>query len=184
MKHRYRAACVLGAFPVAVMVAACAPSATVSTNPAAPASAHAAKAAGKAHVGSTLDLSGDSSGEKMAVRVMKIIQDARGTQLTTAGHGKRLVAVQFRLTDIGKAAYSDAPDNSAVLIDSQGQNYQSDIGTVAGCNSFGGTVNIAPGASGLGCVVFAVPEHAKITDIQFTLDSGMASDAGQWEAKR
>ena len=94
------------------------------------------------------------------------------------------MAVQLRLTDIGSVAYSDAPDNSAVLIDSRGQSYQSTIATVAGCQSFGGTENIAVGASGLGCVVFEVPRHVKITGLQFTLDSGFASDTGQWRTTR
>jgi hypothetical protein len=41
-------------------------------------------------------------------------------------------------------------------------------------------VNIAPGASGLGCIVFEVPQSAKITEVQFTLDSGFAQQTGQW----
>jgi hypothetical protein len=173
-------------------LAGCASLPTVSTTPASnsPSSGASggtsAKAAAKteARVGSTIDLTGYSSGEKMAVRVVRVLMHARGTQFTTPGAGHRLMAVQFRLTDIGTGAYSDAPDNSAAVVDSQGQSYQADIGTVAGCQSFGGTENIAVGDSGLGCVVFAVPKHAKITTVQFTLDSGMASDTGQWSASR
>ena len=47
--------------------------------------------------------------------------------------------------------------------------------------SFPASENIAAGASGLGCIVFEVPKAAKITAVQFTLDSGMASQTGQWD---
>jgi hypothetical protein len=139
-----------------------------------------AKTASVAHIGSVIDLTGNDRGEKMAVKLVRFLRRVRGTDFTSAGAGHRLVAAQFRLTDIGSAAYSDAPDNSAVAVDSAGQSYQSNLGSVADCQAFGGTENIAPGNSGLGCIVFTVPRHARITMIQFTLDSGFASDTGQW----
>ena len=45
---------------------------------------------------------------------------------------------------------------------------------------FPGTENIARGSSGLECIVFEVPDSAKIAEVQFTLDSGFASQTGQW----
>jgi len=88
--------------------------------------------------------------------------------------------VQFRLRDTGSAAYSDAPSNGAAVVDSAGQSYQSALDTAAACQSFPGSENIAPGSSGLGCIVFEVPESAKIVAVQFTLDSGMGPQTGQW----
>ncbi|MBR7835021.1 hypothetical protein KDL01_17230 [Actinospica durhamensis] len=44
----------------------------------------------------------------------------------------------------------------------------------------GDTVNLAHGDSSLGWVVFDVPVRDSITRIQFTVDSGMGSDTGQW----
>jgi hypothetical protein len=52
--------------------------------------------------------------------------------------------------------------------------------TSPGCQSFPGTENIAAGSTGLGCVVFEVPTTARITKVQFTLDSGMGPQTGQW----
>ena len=119
----------------------------------------------------------------MAVKLVKIISRARGAdEFNTPDPGKRFYAAQFRLTDIGSIAYSDSPSNGAAVVDSNGQSYQADISDVFGCQSFPGTENIAVGSSGLGCIVFQVPKHAKITEIQFTLDSGMASQIGQWKA--
>jgi Domain of unknown function (DUF4352) len=135
-----------------------------------------------ASVGSTLSLTGNASGEKMAVTVAKVFPRAVGSdQFNTPDPGKRFYAVQFRLTDTGSVAYSDSPSNGAEVVDSTGQSYQSDISTVAACQSFPGTENIAVGSSGLGCVVFQVPRHAKITEVQFTLDSGFANQTGQWK---
>ena len=134
-----------------------------------------------ATVGSAITLTGNDSGERMSVTVTKVISDAQpGDEFSSPPSGDRLYAVQFRLRDTGSAAYSDAPSNGAAVVDSAGQSYQSALDTASGCQSFPGSENIAPGASGLGCVVFEVPESAKIVAVQFTLDSGMGPQTGQW----
>jgi hypothetical protein len=131
-------------------------------------------------VGSAITLSVDGSRERMAVTVVKVISSASpGDEFTSASAGDRLYAVQFRLDDTGSAAYSDAPSNGAAVVDSSGESYESSLtDTATGCTSFPGTENIAPGASGLGCIVFDVPKAAKITEVQFTLDSGMGPRTG------
>jgi hypothetical protein len=135
-----------------------------------------------ARVGTPITLSGNGSGQQLAVTVTKVIARARpGDQRTSASSGARLYAVQFRLRDTGSAAYSDAPSNGAVVTDSLGQSYGAVLAdTAAGCPSFPGTESIAFGSSGLGCIVFEVPKAAKITQVQFTLDSGMGPDTGRW----
>ena len=135
-----------------------------------------------ASIGSAITLTGNSSGEQVAVTVTKVISSASpGDELTSAPAGDRLYAVQFRLHDTGPAAYSDAPSNGAAVVDSAGQSYQAGLAdTASGCASFASPENIAPGATGLGCIVFEVPKAAKITAVQFTLDSGMGPQTGQW----
>jgi hypothetical protein len=174
----------LGAALLAAGLTACAvQTPTVSTRPAAGSTpAAAAHHGGLARIGSTMDLAGFSASEKMAVTVVRVITRAHGSGFSDLSHGNRFYAVQFRLRDIGSAAYSDSPSNGAAVVDSKGQSYQSDFSAVSGCQSFPASENIAVGSSGLGCVVFQVPEQAKITEIQFTLDSGMASQTGQWKA--
>jgi hypothetical protein len=120
----------------------------------------------------------------MAVTVTRVISHARpASEFDAPQSGKRLYAVQFRLDDTGSAAYSDSPSNGAAVVDSAGQSYQSSIGDAAGCASFPGTENIAAGDKGLGCVVFEVPAGAKITKVQFTLDSGFGPQTGQWAVR-
>jgi Domain of unknown function (DUF4352) len=156
---------------------------TVQTaSSAADTTAHGASAQKTAGIGTAITLTGDTSGEQMSVTVTKVISAASPSDSFNAPPaGDRLYAVQFRLTDTGVAAYSDAPSNGATVVDSAGQSYQSGLETVAGCQGFGGTENIAPGSSGLGCIVFEVPTSAKIAQVQFTLDSGLGPQTGQWD---
>jgi hypothetical protein len=143
-------------------------------------------AQGAAHqtagIGSAITLAGNSSGEQMAVTVTRVITTAQpGDEFSSAPAGDRLYAVQFRLADTGSAAYSDAPSNGAAVVDSVGQSYNASLAdNAAGCAPFSSPENIAPSSSGLGCIVFEVPKSVKITRAQFTLDSGMGPDTGQW----
>jgi Domain of unknown function (DUF4352) len=135
----------------------------------------------EAKVGTRIALAGNDNGEKMTVTVTKVVPTARGAnEFETPSGGHRFYAVQFRLINTGTAAYSDSPSNGAAVVDSKGQSYDSTFGEVRGCHAFPAQENIAPGNSGLGCVVFEVPKGAKIKGVQFTLDSGFGPDTGQW----
>jgi hypothetical protein len=138
-----------------------------------------------AKIGSTLDLTGESSGEKMAVTPVKVINHAHGADMfSTPDHGKRFYAVKFKLQNIGSAVYNDSPGNGAQVVDSTGQSYDSDFNDVHGCQSFPGSEKIAPGDTGVGCIVWQVPKRAHIAKIQFALDSGFADDTGQWDTTK
>lgn len=180
------------------ILAACT-SQTVTTTATAPAtsstpkvSASASKAAAEpspspsastATIGDSLTLSGTDPGEQVKVTLVKVLPDAApADNFSSPDAGKRFYAAQFRLNITGSKTYSDSPDNSAKLTDSQGQSYDSWIQDVAGCQAFSSGLNIAPGGTGLGCVTFEIPQSAKITQVQFTLDSGFADDTGQWKA--
>jgi hypothetical protein len=92
----------------------------------------------------------------------------------------RLVAVQFRLKNIGTQVVDEAPDNGARVRDTKGQQFGSTItGTSAGPD-FGGSVTLTPGDTALGFIAFEVPTASKIDRIQFALASGFASSIGQW----
>jgi hypothetical protein len=177
------AAAAIGALTAAAVTAACSAHTVQTTGTGASVSGKAVSATGgTARTGTAITLTGNSSGEQMSVTVVKVMSNASpGDEFTSAPAGDRLYAVQFRLRDTGTAAYSDSPTNGAAVVDSKGQSYQPAItDTVSGCQSFPATENIAAGATGLGCIVFEVPKSAKITGVQFTLDSGMGPQTGQW----
>ena len=136
-----------------------------------------------AGIGSAITLAGNQGSEQMSVTLVKVIGSATPdpSGFDDAPAGDLYYAAQFRLADTGSGAYSDSPSNGAEVVDSAGQSYDASLtDTVTGCESFPGTENIAPGSSGLGCVVFEVPKSAKIVSVQFTLDSGFGPQTGQW----
>jgi len=144
----------------------------------------ASSASSAARVGSTITLTGNGPGEKMAVSVTRVFRHAQpADEFSTPEPGDRFYAVQFRLADTGTAAYSDSPSNGAVVVDADGQSYESTLYDVAECHSFPASEIIAAGDKGLGCIVFEVLDGAKITKIQFTLDSGMGPQTGQWDVR-
>jgi hypothetical protein len=190
-RHRVRhvitgvAVAVIGIIVIASIASAGNGSHTVTTGQAgATPTSSASKAASLAKIGSAIVLTGNSAGEKMAVTVVKVFRHPKpASDLDSPNQGHRLYAVQFRLHDIGSAAYSDSPSNGAAVVDAAGQSYESSLDNVAECQSFPGTENITAGSSGLGCVVFEVPTSARITEVQFTLDSGMGPQTGQWNVR-
>lgn len=155
---------------------------TVSTtvvSGSATASAAASAPVKAAGLGDTITVSGFNA-EKLTVTLVKVFPDAKGAdEFTTPAAGKVFYAAQLRIVNAGAKAYSDSPDNSVVLKDASGQQFQSDLASVTAGQSFG-SVNIAAGDSVLGVVVFQVPSGDKPVKLQFTPDSGMADHTAQW----
>lgn len=133
--------------------------------------------------GQALTLYGFQSGEKMSVTLTKVIPAARpGDQFSAPGAGDQLYAVQFRLANTGSVAYNDSPSNGTKIVDSAGKSYSPTfiVDSVSGCPMFAAVEQIAAGGSQQGCLGFQIPATAKITAVRFTLDSGLASQTGQW----
>jgi hypothetical protein len=164
-----------------VMTACAAPS--VTTTPAAsppPAAVPAAAASSAAHAGSTISLAGNGPGEKLAVTLVKVHQHVAATEFETPGRGHRFASVQLRVRNTGTGSFSDSMSNEVVVVDQKGQSYDAAIATGVGCPQFADTEKLAPGDSGLGCVVFEVPRSSRIVKVQVTMDSGEASQTGEW----
>jgi hypothetical protein len=150
------------------------------TSPANPGSAqNTIQASGQ--LGSTITLNGQSTGEKLDVALLKIAPTTTATDgFSTPPAGDRLFAAQFRLTNTGTIAYTDAPDNDAVALDVAGHQYQTDIvASVSAGPLFSDQLNIAPGSAASGWIVFDVPSATTITTVQFTTDSGFGN-TGKW----
>lgn len=179
MRARTAAACLL---LLAVLAGCKSTTSTVSTTVAsgsATTSAAASAPVKAAGLGDTITVSG-FNGEKLTVTLVKVFPDAKGAdEFTTPAAGKVFYAAQLRIVNAGAKAYSDSPDNSVVLKDASGQQFQSDLASVTAGQSFG-SVNLAAGDSVLGVVVFQVPSGDKPVKLQFTPDSGMADHTAQW----
>lgn len=161
--------------------------ATTTTSPAATASAtdpakeEPKKPAGASKIGDTLTLHGMKNGSQIDVTMVKWVDPAKGgDEYTTPESGKRFVAVQVRIVNTGKAVYDDTPSNGMQAVDNQSQRFESDINEVSAGPSMN-TLKLQSGDKALGYVVFQVPKASKITQIQFTMDSGFADETGRWD---
>ena len=133
-----------------------------------------------ATIGDTISLHGELDPElEIAATVLSVLDPAEGASLLKAEEGSRYVAVEVRLQNTGTIDYSDAPTNGAVLIDANGHQYDTWISS--GIQStLDGLVRMAPGDERVGFVVFQVPKNETPASFQFTLESGFASETGQW----
>ncbi|MFB6809424.1 DUF4352 domain-containing protein [Streptomyces sp. NPDC056387] len=138
-----------------------------------------------AAVGSTLTLKGTKDGEQVAVTVVKWADPVKASNdFSKPKDGFRYVAAQLRLENTGNVPYDDSPGNGTQLADDQGQQFTATFtGGITAGPEFPGSVKLAPGAKGLGYVVFEVPTDAKVATLHFALNSGFADQTGQWDIK-
>lgn len=131
-------------------------------------------------VGGTLALQGLDPGLKVDVTVTRVVDRATpASDILKPQAGNRYVAVELQLTNKGQVAYQDAPPNGSSLIDDQGHQYRTAISEVREGVSLT-SVTISPGDSRKGVVLFEVPEAVKVVKFQFGLNSGFASQKGEW----
>ncbi len=137
-------------------------------------------AAAIAHLGSSVTITGNNN-EELSVQLVKIVDPTASSDgFSSPDAGKRYVAAQFKLTNTGTVAYSDAPDNDAKVLDAQGQSFSPDFtDTAAGPEFASNSVNIGPGASELGFITFQVTSGDPVAKVQFTTDSGFGQTA-EW----
>jgi hypothetical protein len=134
-----------------------------------------------AQVGDTITLNGSEDGLTMDVKLVKVVDPAKPSNSffgPTKNH--HFVAFQIELMNAGTKTYSDSPANGAVLIDSKSQQYDPDITDPVG-PGIGSSVKIAPGDKRVGYMSFEIPDGTKLSQFQFTLDSGFGPDTGQWD---
>lgn len=137
-----------------------------------------------ATIGDTVTLKGNADGEQLAVTIKKWVDPAKSAnQYSKPEEGKRWVAAQFELVNTGTAVYSDSPSNGTQVADDQGQQFQTTFGEVTAGPAMTSSAKVAPGAKVLGWIVYEVPQDSKIATIQFTMNSGFASQTGQWTVK-
>ncbi|GII65074.1 hypothetical protein Skr01_51590 [Sphaerisporangium krabiense] len=150
-----------------------------STNTQPPAATPASAAA----VGATLLLEGMDAGLKIDVTVTKVVEKATpANDYSRPKTGNRYVAIELQLTNKGQAVYDDSPSNGAKLIDDQGQQYNSTFGDVRE-GVLLSSVTITPGDSRKGVILYEIPEAVKLAKFQFGLNSGFASQKGEWNLR-
>ncbi|MFF3622345.1 DUF4352 domain-containing protein [Streptomyces sp. NPDC002467] len=153
-----------------------APAADASS--AAPASSAPSKAA---TVGDTVTLKGNNDGEQLAVTLKKWVDPAESAnEFSKPQDGKRYVSAQFELVNTGSVVYSDSPGNGAQVADSDGQQFHSTFAETKAGPEMTSSAKAAPGAKVLGWITFEVPKDSKVAKVQFSMNSGFASQTGEW----
>ncbi|MFE2497099.1 DUF4352 domain-containing protein [Streptomyces scopuliridis] len=134
-----------------------------------------------AKVGDTITLKGFEEGEQLDVTVTKWVDNAKsGDEFTSPEDGNRWIGVQFQLVNTGTKVYSDSPANGAQVADAEGQQFQPTFADITAGPSMSSSVRLTAGSKGLGWIVFETPKGSKVTTVQFTMNSGMADETGQW----
>lgn len=134
-----------------------------------------------AHLGDAITLSGNDTGSKISVTAVSVVDPTVATDgFSSPDAGNRYVAVRFRFTNTGTAAYDDSPSNGAKVIDDQGQQFDADlVEKIKAGVVLPAQVKAAPGAVVSGYLVFQVPKTAKLAKVQFSMDSGFG-ETGEW----
>lgn len=173
----------------AVSLTACSAGSTVTDKPKPKARTSASSATAEtpakqeaAKVGDTIALTGTDKGGKLDVTVVKVTDPAKSSIDGFAPEtGSRWIGVQFRIVNTGTIAYSDSPGNGTQIADSQGQQFTSTFADITAGPSMASSVNLKPGSKALGWVVFELPKASKAATVQFTMDSGLADQTGEWK---
>jgi hypothetical protein len=135
----------------------------------------------KAHIGDFITLRGGEKGEKIKVKVNRVIDPLAGGEFDQPSAGKRYVGVEITLKNVGTTTYSDSPSNGAQLIGTNDRQFDSTLLSGGPCgDEFSASAKIAPGDRRVGCIPFEVGKHAKLKKFQFTLSSGFGPDNGEW----
>lgn len=159
-------------------------SSSVSTTPAkTPATAPSHPPATQAGIGSTINLSDSSNGNKIAVTVVKVADpDSSTNQFETPSAGDRYVSIQYQIVNTGTTSYTDDPQLEITAKDAAGQNLQEAFvtSTTAGAQ-LSSSVNLTPGDKALGYITFDVPTGDKVAQTQYSPNLGVSSTTGQWQ---
>lgn len=176
---------------VAVALPACSSKTTEVNQPASPSAQKPAGAPNSAttpspaaHVGATLNLTGESG--PLAVTLTKIINPATGkdgppTDDSGNPNGSTYVAAMLTVNNTSNKARKDDANNDSVIVGSNNQDYTPSVFSVTECTNFNeGQYQLGPGESVNGCVVFVMPPGVTPAKFKYTPSSGFANSFGEW----
>jgi hyaluronan synthase len=128
----------------------------------------------RARLGESIVLQGRDT--QVRVAAVRVIDPGRGAR-------KRVVAVELEMENLGELTYADAPSNCGQLITDRGHRARGAAtrALVWGDGShFKTRVELLPGATERGRLPFLVRRGQHAGLLRFTLDSGFASQVGEW----
>jgi Domain of unknown function (DUF4352) len=111
----------------------------------------------------------DSSGTKLKVTLMRVIDPATGADpYTKAAKGKHFVAVQLKVDNVGRLKYQNNANNETTIVLSDGSRIDADYNPMVQCGNFdNGQVVLAAGDSKSGCVSFQVAGGESVAKVEY-----------------
>lgn len=138
----------------------------------------------KARIGDAITLTGQEEGERVKVKVIKVIDAVPTGEFDEPESGNRFIGVKIRLRNVGSATYDDSPSNGAELILRNDTQAEEGLVSSGPCSSdFGSQAKISPGSTQVGCLPFEAKKGVKPRTFQFTLASGFGPQSGEWRLR-
>lgn len=131
-----------------------------------------------AKVGDTLQLAGEDG--TLKVKLVRVFPDAQQKGAAPNPQSEnRFYAAEVAIKNVGAAAYEGVPTNSAVVVDSTGQQFNPIIVTLEEGVDMG-RITMTPGSLRRGLVAFEVPRSVTIDLFQLGLAGGTT---GEWKVR-
>src|SRR4051794_26369537 len=140
----------------------------------APTAAHAAGGTKRSTLGRAITLHGFGR-ETLSVRPTELVDPLTPGEFDDVPAGRHLVGVRMSFRNAGGGTYRDSPRNGANLITSAGRSIEPTFASPDDCEQ-SSTLRVPAGQTRLSCLVFEVPDAARLRFFEFTLDSGFADE--------
>lgn len=134
---------------------------------------------GTARIGEPLQMT-DGGNQPFEVTLLRVVDPALPQSESTAAEPTgRLVAVEWRITNVGIAVLDASPAADVKLIDAQGKAYDFSIGGQARGEVFPAVAQIPPGQTRTGFVTYELPLGAKLAKVEHI--GGFDQPPVQWQ---
>jgi hypothetical protein len=142
-----------------------------------------ANGSNRGKLGDPIRLAGSAS--QMRVTADRLLDPVQvGAADATITKGARFAGVFITLQNVGQTNYDESPLADASLVTSGGAKVLGEQVLGGPCaGEFASHVEVAPGATRHGCIVFEVPAGQKPAVFQYALDSGFGEEVGMWQLK-
>ena len=135
----------------------------------------------RTYLGRPLDLEG-LDGARMRVTIFPPIDPLAFGQFDAPAAGTRWVGFAMSVTNIGAGTLREAPTGDAVLFTTAGAKLSPGFRLSKPCED-PGTLELAPGATGTGCLAFEIPVGAAPGRVELRPGLGFGPQLGQWYAR-
>jgi hypothetical protein len=125
----------------------------------------------------------DFDGDALAVTASQVVDPATALSDTDLpSSGDRFVAVELTISNTSSQEIQDDANSATTVTGSDGETYTANFAGVTQCTNFEeeiGYVDLKPGDSTIGCVVFQLPTSVTVQSVSFSLEPGYL-DTAEW----